>query len=763
MTQAERERVLHEFRQRAVSFDLETDIIQPGLLAPPIVCGSVAYQGESELLTVEQARVVFRNLLESNMIIVGANITFDILCMAYDAWQRGIDLMPLIFAKYDRGEVFDILTCEALNAVAHGYLGKYPNGQAMKKADTGKVTKYYGQEHVVRIVLGRDDAKRNDEWRKKYHELRGIPFSEWPATARQYPIDDADLALQCAVGQVWRACHQVSNIHDLPRQVRAAWAMHVGAAWGFKVDVEELETLFQRVKKAWDEGLGRWQAMGIFRADGSQNGATTAELVARAYGATAPCPACHGVCWQCNGTTRIPGARANTTKTCPNCKPTKKEDKPRPRCDTCKKTGLDIDSAAVPVPRAEKGGISSGRDALHESGDNALIDLAEWLEEKKILQTYVPYLRKGGQIPLTLKPNVLKETGRTSYGDVIHQLPRSGGVRECIMARDGYVLSSTDYGQVELYTHSESCYRLLGYSKLGEALNAGIEVHVRLAAAMAGISYEEGIALHLAGDPWFKAFRQAAKPGNYGFPGGMGAFKLVLQQRKQGPDTTAADGTKYKGLRFCILVRGAARCGEEMITEYKGRTYTPACKSCVEVAQVLREKWMEEFPENKDYFRLISEQVEQFGWVQQHVTGRIRGNVQFTSAANGYFQGLAADGAKDALYRVVKECFDPSSVLYGSRVIAFQHDEIVAEHPIAVASVAAKRISEIMVETMRGYVPRVAKNLVAEPALMPRWYKGAEPIHDAGGTLIPWTPARAKAMKKAQTKVWSPELERIAA
>ncbi len=270
---------------------------------------------------------------------------------------------------------------------------------------------------------------------------------------------------------------------------------------------------------------------------------------------------------------------------------------------------------------------------------------------------------------------------------------------------------------------------------MAEALNDGIEVHVRLAAATGGMTYEKGLELHKAKDPGFKALRQAAKPGNYGFPGGMGAFKLVLQQRKQGPDTAP-----HKGLRFCILVRGAERCGVTKVSTWKRRDYTPACLACVEVSEEMRAAWFKAFPENEVYFKYVAEQVESRGYVVQHVSDRVRGGVRFTSAANGWFQGLAADGAKKALYRVARECWVGDTPLRGSHVIAFQHDEIIAEHPEDLAAEAATRISEIMVETMAEYVPDVAKNLTAEPALMRRWYKGAEPAFDENARLVPWEP-----------------------
>lgn len=720
--------LVRDFLSRAIAFDTETELIQPGLQHPPMVCGSAAEASGADIFDVERTLWLFREILAGDSIMVGANIPFDMLVCAKELAARGIDVMPDIFAKYDRDQVHDVQTAEALFGIAHGHLGTFANGMPMKR-DNGKVTKRYSLKNVVQATLGRKDAKLHDKYRLRYHELKDIPIAEWPESARVYPVDDAENTLLAAAAQWERAERTETNLHNLPDQVRAHFAMSLGAARGFRVDGEYLDRLQAECEERRAALLPRWQALGFYREDGSQDTAVLKESVARAYGASDPCPACAGVCFQCRGSGRVRGKlwkpEKPKFKKCPNCKGG------RPPCETCCKTGLDIDAA--PVPRTDKNDIGKGRDELNESGDDTLMDLAGWLEDKKMLETYIPWLREGVGKPRTLSPNVLVETGRTSYG-LVHQMPRNGGLREAIIARPGMTLSSTDYGQLELYTHAESCLTLLGYSHLAEALNAGVEVHVKLAAMMGGISYEEGLALHEAKDKGFKALRQAAKPGNYGFPGGMGAFKLVLQQRKQGPDTGP-----YKGLRFCMLVRGAERCGVEKVSSWKGRDYTPACRACVEVSEEMREAWFSAFSENRDYFKLVAEVVEQRGYVVQHVSGRVRGGVRFTSAANGWFQGLAADGAKKALYRVARECWVGDGPLRGSHVIAFQHDEIIAEHPDDTASDAAKRIGEIMVETMAEYVPRVAKNLTAEPALMKRWYKGAEPVYD-GENLIPWEP-----------------------
>lgn len=384
-------------------------------------------------------------------------------------------------------------------------------------------------------------------------------------------------------------------------------------------------------------------------------------------------------------------------------------------------------------------------------------------------------------IPITLRPNVLLDTGRASYGDVIQQLPRAGGIRECFIARPGKVLASVDYGGLELATHAQNCLFTVGFARLAEALNRGVKVHDALAATFLGITYEE-FAAGLKGErgpkiaKLYKNVRQAVKPANFGFPGGMGEVKLVLQQRQQGPDTVTLDGKKYKGLRFCVLL-GAHRCGENAdgtsnkITEYKRKPITPTCSACIAVAKDIREKWFKQWPENEPYFEFVSDCVEngqqirsgarEFrlkpGQVMQHKSHRIRGGVEFCAGANGFFQGLAADGAKLALTRVSRECYDSTfrmengerSPLYGCRIILFAHDELIVEGDEGTAHLWAPRISTVMIASMREYTPDVA--VEAPPALMARWWKAAEPLYrnaageickpdDSGARLSVWSP-----------------------
>ena len=101
------------------------------------------------------------------------------------------------------------------------------------------------------------------------------------------------------------------------------------------------------------------------------------------------------------------------------------------------------------------------------------------------------------------------------------------------------------------------------------------------------------------------------------------------------------------------------------------------------------------------------------------------------------FQGMAADGAKRALFELARECWTaPESPLFGCRPVAFIHDEVLVESPKECAHEAAMRVREIMEREMMVCTPNVPAS--ATPALATRWLKGAEPKYDDAGRLIPW-------------------------
>lgn len=809
----------------AMSFDTETERSQPGIAAPLLCCASVARWNPAtgrpvgHLLDYTQALDVWlAAIADERITLVMANAVFDMLVMAVEAARaRKLDVMPLIFAAYEAGRVFDVSIAEALHHIALGCLGIDP----MTRQET-----FYSLDDVHRMVTGKSNAKANDRWRQSYGLLRPYPIAQWPTIAGpeavDYPVDDScntledGLAQAGLIGNVGQhrfdgdtctRCHLKlvagispmctsvyprSNLHDLANQAYTHWCMQLGAAWGLTPDPVAVANLKFKVTKNFAVDVLPFIEAGIIELDSAgeahERQAPLKKLVALAYGAEGECPRCATTMetvGEGRGKARVT-RQVRAPGRIPNITP--KGVHNTIACPECDGTGLNLNRD---VPRTDKGGIQKGRDQLYQSGNAQLEAYATFGADRKIRTTYIPFLEQGiapelqlrddemtpeglasclrriemadgkGITPITLSPNVLLETNRTSYRDKTQTLPRQGGVRQCFRARRGMVYYSNDYGTIELRTWAQICIWMVGFSDLAIALNAGDDVHSMLAAEMSGTSYLEFLKRVEAGEKDAKYLRQAAKPGNFMFPGGGGVATFVEIQREQGPFTPHESGSivieingkmvrGYPGLRFCLLMSGAQRCGEVMVREWNKKECVPLCKKCLECAQWIKEGWSKKWREARPYFDKIT-QISKGGFQKHPISNRVRGGIGFCDGANGYFQELAAQGAKDALRHVVREQYDrtyrfdestdldgESILLDRSRNIAFLHDELLGEAFEVVAPECAERVCTIMNKRMKIYVPDVV--ITSEPTLMPAWYKEAACVRDANGRLQVWRP-----------------------
>lgn len=529
-----------------VAYDTETYAMPPGVKIGKLVCASVGYLDDAgtiqgEILDKEQAAHIFAQLLDDpRRIPIGANITFDLSVLALHAARQNIDLMPAIFRMLEDQRVYDILLAEGLHAIAEGHHEVDPRtGGPIKNAE-GKAGRY-SLYSVVDLVLGRQDAKANDEWRLRYGELDAIPMDQWPQTALDYPVDDARNTLEAALAQTGhihklvagheftglpgkQACKHCGattfggmcrvkarhrNLHDLGNQVGAQFILHMGGSWGFRINQATVDIIEREALRGREGADAPFKALGILREDGSQDLARTKYLVARAYGASDPCPYCKGTgktqspkakvirCRSCKGACvadkmtpsviRWKLAHPNGCTDCDNkgeyrdpthlvvchagTEPDPEDETKQRKIKTCDGTGLLL---TEDVPRSDKEGVSYGRDVLNESGNDDLVAFAAWDEDKKDLQVYVPFFRRARMpvaghgpecphipsrlkerctcpgpyknIPLTLWPNTIVETGRVSYDGIVQLIKRASGyvnelgeyipsLRECFEAR----------------------------------------------------------------------------------------------------------------------------------------------------------------------------------------------------------------------------------------------------------------------------------------------------------------------------------------
>lgn len=357
----------------------------------------------------------------------------------------------------------------------------------------------------------------------------------------------------------------------------------------------------------------------------------------------------------------------------------------------------------VEVPKTDTGAVGLSADDCLASGDSRLVAYARYGSIDK-LRARVNRLTAAGDLPIQPRFNVLVETGRTScrtgnvkpgriplaFGDQVQNPHREPGVRECYRARDGYLLCAVDWSSAELHSLAQVCTYMGIGSELGRVLNAGLDAHLNFACLMKGWNY--GWAKESKSTPEVKEARQAAKAANFGFPGGLGAEKFRW---------------------------------------YAAKTY--GVDLTMDQAWELKEWWFQAYPEMTAYFQRV-QQVHEDGKLVQFKSGRVRGGATYCATANSYFQGLTADMAKDAGFRLAKETI--TGRLKGARLWNFVHDEWILEVPEDRASEYAAVQVEVMEEAGRAWCPDVPVKV--EPALMRVWSKAAEPVYDEEGRLQCW-------------------------
>lgn len=680
-------------------FDTETHLVQPGLPIPPLVCVSAlsAYPhrigSNGPLPLVNGGKLLDKAaglhdlrlaLLDTSTRIVGHNVAYDLaVCGAADP-----TLVPWIFEAYAHGRISCTQIREQLIQLA---LGNFSSDFGSKKQ---------GSFLMVAIMLTRfgvdisDDKASPDAWRLRYAELDGVPLDQWPAEAREYPIRDV-----VQTYQMW--CAQASDTHsgvvdavtgmvtDEQQQAAADFALKLMSAWGVRTNRAKVDALAQLLE-ANSRSVRDALTGTLFRfKDGSKDTVRLAREVADAYaseGLEAP---------------QTAGGKTSTAKEVLLAAPTRRQ--PTVRVWMSDELTGERSEQDVPI----------------------LLALASISADEHNLATYIEPLRSGSDHPITARFNVLVESGRTSCGKPLNlqNLPKAGGYRECVESRPGTVFIQADYSGIELVALAQHCLDQGWYSEMAEALKAGRDLHLALAAELLGVTYQEAAVRRKQKDPQVAVMRQAAKQINFGFPGGMGPEKFIATVRKQ---VSKAD---FSAIFSDDEVEALDRAGR------------------------FKAAWLNRWPEMRKFFADVSAKVERGGGeftLVQPRSGRLRGGCNYSQGCNSYFQGLTADGMKSALFAASAECYTgfgvfwerrlyhphQTSALFGCRPVIEIHDEFVFEAPEARAAEACERMCAVMVAGMQQYMPDVPVKV--EPSMFRVWSKNADERRDVSSRLQVW-------------------------
>lgn len=656
-------------------FDHETELITRALLAPPPVCTSWAVDDSTIAVQLWRDTPARAWLEDPSTVFVGANTAYDatVQCAADPS------LIPLWVDKYASGQVRDVLLDAKMVAIADGTLSE---GRSFSL-------------QTVSAPLGY--ALEKDDWRLRYAALRAVPIQYWPAGAVAYSAEDTEAT---------RAVHRDNEASNVKWQeakitvlgqhallcASAAWVLHLASCHGVCTDRKRTEELAERINAHLDEIRGELVQTGLIVAGKVKALAGNARMIQ---------------------VMTEQGRRRSITLS----------DKWQSLFESRTGAGEDPDLVHEQLlghTERGRGTTKLDRDCAILSGDELLVQRADYVSSKLLLGR-VERMRKGHVLPLQTRFDPCKETFRTGSsqpqepleGEQMQNFPRGKkedayGLRECFTPRaivpyvhqvrgewvselDEGIFIGGDVGQAELCALSELTHHLFGYSKMGELLNAGVDLHWHFAAASRGLTID---AVKLLGSEQ----RDRAKPANFGFPGGMGVDKFILYSRKG------------YGVRF----------------------------ERDEVGPMKR-KWLETFPEVAAYLEWISDHGDLFTYVHP-ITGFVRSGCRYTSGANHGFQHLMAYAIKVALVEVNTACFTPGSPLFGWRIWNFIHDEILLEGPRRGASSAALELARIMMNCFNRFCRTFPAKV--EPFVMKVWSKKCKSLI-VNGEVQEWLPKAA--------------------
>jgi len=294
--------------------------------------------------------------------------------------------------------------------------------------------------------------------------------------------------------------------------------------------------------------------------------------------------------------------------------------------------------------------------------------LLEYRGLKKLLGTYVEGLRKWTDKNYRIHPTLNQTgtvTGRLSSRDPnLQNIPRPEndgyGLRHSFIADEDCVLIVADYAQLEMRITAHFSED----PKMIEAIRGGLDVHSFTASLMLGASYEEIVAAKKKEkdeltdeDEKLLAARQAAKTIGFGLLYGEGPTKL------------AAD-----------------------------------LEIPVDEAKRLRNKYLDSYPEVRDFIEYTQESCREHEFVRTLV-GRYRHLPAINyeddglrayaerQAFNSVIQGSAADIVKKAMLEVEE---NERLAELGAQMQLQIHDELVIEVPEENAEEAGEIVKEIM-------------------------------------------------------------------
>lgn len=585
-------------------------------------------------------------------------------------------------------------------------------------------------DRVSRRRFGVELDKGEGSWRCRYHQLADQPLDRWPTEARDYAQLDAVTTMRIFAQQCQElASIRTQHIHPLAgplsifTQTRAAVALADISRRGIAVDRTCRDRSFAELRASIETFVTRLEQ--LIGGELFRRSKKTGEILRTPK-------------------TGIPSKNQATL------------------IDVLSRIAA---SHELNIPTTANGRMSTSIKTVWRQFTDVDPIIETWigLEEAVKLQSFFANITEDRVHP---SYRVMVRTGRTSCKEPnIQQLPRSGHVRDMFIPSPGHVFLACDYSYIELVTLAAVCERMYGFSNLGRAIRQGYDPHEYTASQLAGIPID--VFRTRKGTDDYANWRQRAKAVNFGIPGGLSAQTLTAYARlTYGVDMTLEEAEHFRTTHitqtYPELSHYLAEDGYAVLAENLRTTVDIVRSQFHDDASLgFARRVLQRYTASRDGKPYNATQMAHV-WLRLHamncnptitiaayaagpelfrklftssvetLTSRIRANVRFTAARNTPFQGLAADGMKEALYRLMRASY---------RVVACVHDEVIVELPEHGIDhkAAADDVSRIMREAMRDVIQSDLP-VNCEYALMRRWYKGAKPTFDDTGRLVPWEP-----------------------
>lgn len=425
--------------RRRFSFDYETTVLCPGLLAPPVVCMAYAWDDrEVDLVHARTGRrpgfeslrgrndtideILLRALIDDECAMVAYNAQFEaVVTMAHNAW-----LMPLVFRKARLGLWHCCYLRETQIRIARGSASD-EDGNEKDVGTLADVARYYGIDAEV---------DKSFHGRLRYGTLLDVPISQWSQDFIDYAV--GDIVVRDIDAAQRHKAREVEYV-DHTRQMVAAINLSLTSCRGFAVDLEtarqlvkETEARIERSKEmilnpekfGFDAPpLAQWKKeKGVYKVSRSKKPAT--EYITKVYAAMGLEP-----------------PRKPPTRKMLEAVYAEHDVEPDPFADE-RELKRELEEHGIVV----QGNISLDAEACEGSRCPLLAAYAEFGQASGVMSRVIRILRAAERgMPVQTAYNVLVDTGRTSarqgttpepgeawtaYGQQIQNLPRQGEEEE---------------------------------------------------------------------------------------------------------------------------------------------------------------------------------------------------------------------------------------------------------------------------------------------------------------------------------------------